>query len=85
MIAINPLSLISREELSERMVQFVATIKASPMWDDTREMLLPGELEYRMAVERRAKGIPLPPNLFDELNELGAELDLDRILIAREV
>lgn len=82
MIAINPLALMSREELAARMGQFVQTIHDSPMWNESMEMLLPGELEHRKAQERRAHGIPLPPNLFEELNELGGELGVESVLTA---
>ncbi len=81
MIAINPLVLMSKAELAERMAEFTATIKASPMWDESREMLLPGELEHRKAQERRANGIPLPTNLFEELSALGAELAVSSSLL----
>ena len=67
MIVINPLALMNQDEMEERMDSFYQTIKASPMWDDTREMMLPGEIEYRTAVSRRANGIPLPINLYNEL------------------
>lgn len=72
-IALNPLALISREELAARMAEFVAAVHASPMWDEKQEMLLPGELEHRRAQERRANGIPLPASLVQELQALGSE------------
>jgi len=84
MIAINPLALMSEEQLAERMDEFVATIKASSMWDDSREMLLPGELEYRKAQERRETGIPLPPALYDDLNALAKELGVTTELMPME-
>ena len=84
MIAINPLVLMSEEELAERMDEFVATIKSSPMWDDGKEMLLPGELEYRKAQERRETGIPLPPALYDDLNALADELGVTTVLVPME-
>ncbi len=74
MIAINPLALMSQEELQARMDDFVATIHESPMWDEDREMLLPGELEHRQAAARQQAGIPLPPQLYEELTALGNEL-----------
>ncbi len=76
MIALNPLAVMSREELESRMTSFYQTIKSSPMWDESKEMLLPGELEYRTAQERAANGIPLPPELYAELKELGSELEV---------
>ncbi len=74
MIAINPSALISPEDFGRRMAEMKQTVKASPMWDETREMLLPGELEYRSEGQRRRNGIPLAQNLFDELNQLAEKL-----------
>jgi LDH2 family malate/lactate/ureidoglycolate dehydrogenase len=76
MIALNAEALLGREEMQARMAQFTETIKSSPMWDEGREMLLPGEVEYRTALKRRAEGIPLPANLYEELVALGRELDV---------
>jgi len=74
MIAINPLALISREDMAARMAEFQTTLKASPMWDDSQEMLLPGELEHRTAQQRTANGIPLPADLYRDLLALGDEV-----------
>lgn len=73
MLAIQTEAVMPREELQERMGSFVAKIKASPMWDPHKEMLIPGELEYRTEHARRAQGIPLPVNLYNELVALGQE------------
>ena len=76
MLALNPLALMAREELEARMAEFYQTIKASPMWDASREMFMPGEIEYQTANERKQKGIPLPVTLFEDLQSLGQELGL---------
>ena len=76
MIVINPLILLSREELQGRMAQYYQTIKASPMWDDSREMMLPGEIEYRTAQARQETGIPIPAALYEDLVALGKNLDV---------
>lgn len=76
MIAINPLAFASQEELQARMAAFADTIHRSPMWDESREMLLPGELEHRTALDRMRTGIPLPPALVEELLALGRDLDV---------
>lgn len=81
MIAINPLALMSREELENRMTDFYQTIKESPMWDDSREMMLPGEIEHRTAVARRANGIPIPINLYNDLLALGEKLGVTPMLV----
>jgi L-2-hydroxycarboxylate dehydrogenase (NAD+) len=80
MIVINPLAIMSRDEMEERMANFYQTIKASPMWDDSREMMLPGEIEHRTAVSRQANGIPLPVNLYNDLVSLGNELGVTETL-----
>ncbi|MDH3351096.1 MAG: Ldh family oxidoreductase [Gammaproteobacteria bacterium] len=82
MIVINPLVLIDKEQLKERMSDFVKTIKTSPMCDPDAEMLLPGELEHRREQQRRDEGIPLPAALFAELEAIGKELNLDSALAA---
>src|SRR5210317_469341 len=77
MIVINPLVLMTKEQLQERMHDFVTTLKASPMWNPNDEMLLPGEIEYRKERERRRGGIPLHEQLLDDLEKLGTEMELD--------
>ncbi len=80
MIAINVSAIMSRDELKSRMAQFHQTIQASPMWDQTKEMLLPGELEYRTALTRQESGIPVPAKLYQELIELGQKIGVSSSL-----
>jgi LDH2 family malate/lactate/ureidoglycolate dehydrogenase len=74
MLAVNPAVMTEPAEFDKRMAEFRQTVKASPMWDETREMLIPGELEYRSELKRRRDGIPLAENLFEELNQAAAKL-----------
>jgi LDH2 family malate/lactate/ureidoglycolate dehydrogenase len=74
MVAINVEAIMGQDEMKERMGQFTQAVKASPMWDERREMLLPGEIEHRTALARKQDGIPLPPKLYEELAALGREL-----------
>jgi len=76
MIVINPLILLSREEMQERMAEYYQTIKSSPMWDESREMMMPGEIEYRTEQLRRENGIPIPAALYHDLTALGKELNV---------
>jgi LDH2 family malate/lactate/ureidoglycolate dehydrogenase len=39
-------------------------------------MLLPGEIEYLKQQEREKTGIPVPPELYDELTTLAQELKM---------
>jgi len=80
MIAVNVNALMGKDEMKSRMDAFKHTVKSSPMWDSSREMLVPGELEYRTAKEREKNGIPLPVALYDELNALAKELDISKNL-----
>ena len=77
MIAINPMTVISREEMKTRMASFYQTIKDAPMWDSNKEMMLPGELEYLTMLARQKNGIPLPANLYEELISLGKSLSVE--------
>jgi LDH2 family malate/lactate/ureidoglycolate dehydrogenase len=77
MIAIDPLKVMEKEQFKERIAQFTQAVKSSPMWDENKEMLIPGEIEYRNEVKCAKEGIPLPINLYDELLELGKELGVE--------
>jgi LDH2 family malate/lactate/ureidoglycolate dehydrogenase len=80
MIALNVEAIIGRAEMKARMAHYLASIKASPMWDAEKEMLLPGEIEYRTSLARKRDGIPLPSNLHAELAALGRELGVSNEL-----
>jgi LDH2 family malate/lactate/ureidoglycolate dehydrogenase len=81
MIALNPLAIMSQEEMKARMAAFYARVKASPMLREADEMFLPGEIEHRTAQARRVNGIPLPLKLFEELQTLGRELNVETPLL----
>ena len=74
LMAIDPTVILPAEELQARMAEFYKTIKATPMWDETKEMFLPGEIEYRTEQKRLETGIPLPAELFEDLKALGANV-----------
>jgi LDH2 family malate/lactate/ureidoglycolate dehydrogenase len=80
MMAINISAIMEPDDLKSRMADFSEKIHTSPMWDENSEMLLPGELEYRSELDRKANGIPLPPQLFEDLTALGQELGVEQIL-----
>ena len=74
MAAVNLSAIMDRDEMQQRMTDFIQTIHNSPMWDQSKEMLIPGELEYRTMQQRKQKGIPLPNNLYEEIVALANEL-----------
>lgn len=83
MIVINPQDIIDLEDMRTRMADYYQTIKSVPMWDETQEMMLPGEIEYRTEQERLKTGIPIPANLYDDLIALGDELGVEQPLVAQ--
>ncbi len=74
MVAVNLSAIMDQDEMQKRMADFIQTIHNSPMWDQSKEMLIPGEIEYCTMQRRKQQGIPLPNNLYDELVVLAKEL-----------
>jgi LDH2 family malate/lactate/ureidoglycolate dehydrogenase len=59
------------------MQEFMRMIKASRPRPGVREILLPGELEWRRQQEKMAAGVPLDPDVYDDLRALAGELGVD--------
>lgn len=76
MMAINSDSVITREEMQLRMDDYYSQLKATPMWDENSEMLLPGELEHRTYKKRMETGLPIPTTTLEELKALKEELGI---------
>jgi len=74
MAAVNLSAIMEEDEIQARMTDFIQTIHNSPMWDQSKEMLIPGEIEYRTMQQRKQRGIPLSNNLYEELVALAQEL-----------
>ncbi|MEF9945541.1 MAG: Ldh family oxidoreductase [Lachnospiraceae bacterium] len=70
MIAINIDAIIGRDQMEDRMGEYYQRIKNTPMWDDTKQMYMPGEIEHIREVERKETGIPVPITTYEELMEL---------------
>lgn len=83
MAAVNIKAIMDEEEIKDKLGQFVQQVKSSPMWDSNREMMIPGEIEYRSMVHRKAHGIPLPVSLYEELVSLGEELGVETRLLQK--
>lgn len=64
-------------EFRTRMHRFGEMIRASHLRPGFSEVLLPGELEHRREVEKRANGVPLAENVFAELQALAADLNIE--------
>jgi LDH2 family malate/lactate/ureidoglycolate dehydrogenase len=76
MIAIDIAQWMPLSEFEQRMQRFVAELKASEKAPGVSEVFLPGELEYRRSVERRANGVPVVDETLTDLKALAGELDI---------
>jgi ureidoglycolate dehydrogenase (NAD+) len=74
MLVIDPERTVGRERFAALLDGLLAELKAIPPAPGVEEVLVPGEPEDRVARERGAGGIPLPPALRRTLDELSAKL-----------
>jgi LDH2 family malate/lactate/ureidoglycolate dehydrogenase len=65
---------MERAEFYRRMADFIRMVKSSRVRPGFREILLPGELEWRRMQEKKRNGVPLDPDGYAELRKLAAEL-----------
>ena len=56
--------------MKARMAEYYKRLKETPMWDTSREMMMPGEIEYNQAPKRLKTGVPVPIKTYEELVEL---------------
>lgn len=70
-IAIDINRFIPIDLFKERMDNYICEIKAEPKADGVKEILIPGEIEFRKTQERKNHGIELPLKVVEELNEIG--------------
>jgi len=67
-------AFVDPARFAQRLEDYVARYKGSAKSDEAVELVLPGELEHRTALERRQKGIPLPPYVVKGLNDAAQEV-----------
>lgn len=60
------------------MRTFIDDIRAARPSDLSRPVLSPGDMERRVAAERKRNGIPLPPEVWENILEEGEKLGLPR-------
>jgi LDH2 family malate/lactate/ureidoglycolate dehydrogenase len=63
---------MARAEFYRRLQEFIAMVKASRTRPDVAEILLPGELEWRRMQEKLRTGVPVDPEIYEELRRLAA-------------
>jgi hypothetical protein len=64
------------KEFKKEMDRYIKTIKESAKTQNVKEILMPGEPEYRTESERLKQGIPLESTTLQELVALGKSLGI---------
>lgn len=77
MIVINPAAFGSTDEFKAHVQRFVAQLKESRKAPGIREILVPGEPEFRTREKRLREGIPIADEVWAELEQLARELGVD--------
>ncbi len=63
-------------DFKKDMDQWITRFKLSERIDPVQEVLIPGEPEYRMTIEREANGIPLNEQVVNDLMELAKKFEI---------
>lgn len=74
MIAIDPAAFGSADEFKARVQKFVARLKESRKAPGVKEILVSGEPEFRTREKRLREGIPIPDEVWAELEQIAKEL-----------
>ena len=64
-------------DFKKRMNDFIAEVKSGKLRPGFEEILVPGELEHRREQERRRDGVKLDADVFNELEALAKDLNID--------
>jgi LDH2 family malate/lactate/ureidoglycolate dehydrogenase len=64
---------LERQEFYAHLHDFMRMVKASRPRPGVKEILLPGELEWRRQQEKLRHGVPLDPEVYEDLQRLAAE------------
>lgn len=75
-IALNIDHWMPQSDFRARMDEYIDALKAEPTAPGADEILVPGELEHRMAERRRRQGIPLPGKVTESLRYWGEKYDV---------
>jgi len=67
-------AFMSLAEFNRRMEEIVQLMHSCPGAPGVERIFVPGEIEHETEQRRRAEGIPINPQLRDELRGVGAEL-----------
>lgn len=65
---------MARDAFYANLRDFMRMVKASRPRPGVKEILLPGELEWRRQQEKLRTGVPLDPEVYDDLKQLAGEV-----------
>lgn len=74
--AINPEAFMLMEEFNQRLEKMIQQIKSSGRSPNVDEIFVPGEIEFNTLKKRREDGIPLPPEVIEEVSQMASEAGL---------
>jgi len=77
MIAIDIGAFTPPEDFKAEVGRLIADIKASGLREGYKEVLLPGEREFRIEAERRRSGIPVDDNSWTRIQDMCKRLGLE--------
>lgn len=75
----NPDFYIDRALLDERVAQYVVDYKKVRKKADVQELLLPGELEWKTTLDRKANGIPVSAATLKLLNDYADKIGVEHL------
>lgn len=84
-MAIDISAITDIADYRERIARFIATMREAQLAHGTKEILLPGEPEWRLRQERTTHGIPLPAAVVASLDEFAAEIHIPALHGHQEV
>jgi len=76
-MAIDVGQFVPADQFKARVDQMIRDIKASEPAEGTRELFLPGEMEWNAKRARLERGIPMLTSIVDDLERLAADLGLE--------
>ncbi len=74
---VDPAAFGDRAEFDERVDAYRAYLKRAQTSPEVEEVLLPGDVERARERDRRARGIEIAPEVWNELRSLGRELNVE--------
>lgn len=65
------------DDFKRHMDNWIATFRNSATTDESENVLIPGDPEREMTMERKQNGIPLIPKIIDDLTEVGSKFSIE--------